>query len=308
MRTFSFILCLWLPGVSTAAAAAPPDEAALLLREQGAFLARVGGCADCHTQMRYPHDYMAGGYPLVTPFGTFYTPNLTPDPGTGIGTWREKDFRRALRRGISKDGTPLYPAFPYPSYTKMTDEDIHALYVYFRSLPPVVRVNREHELSFPLAFELWLPPNRRPYMRLPAVVWRDLYLEQGPIKPREGAKWSKWNRGAYLVEAVAHCAECHTSRDVLGGLDKDLWMAGSYDEIKKKVIPNLTPAVETGLASWSPQAFKTFLVSGVRPDGTKSTDPDMGMVIQNMPVLPPEDMDALVEYLRALPPIERVWP
>lgn len=167
----------------------------------GAYLARAGNCMTCHTA-RDGSAY-AGGRALATPFGTVYAPNLTPDPSTGLGRWSSNDFWRALHNGKSRDGSFLYPAFPYPNYTKVTRADSDALYAFFRTLAPVRQANRAHELQFPFN------------QRLLLAFWRTLYFTPGEyqVQPAQGALW---NRGAYLVQGLGHCSACHAPRNLLG--------------------------------------------------------------------------------------------
>lgn len=180
-------------------AVAVADRAAQL--RQGAYLAQAGNCMSCHTAL--DGAAYAGGRPLATPFGTVYGPNLTPDRDTGIGAWSADDFWRAMHNGKSKDGRFLYPAFPYPNYTKVTRADSDAIYAYFRTLAPVRRPNREHRLRFPY--------NVRPLL----AFWRTLYFTPGQYKvqPEQGVLW---NRGAYLVQGLGHCSACHAPRNALG--------------------------------------------------------------------------------------------
>jgi len=186
------------PG-GTARAPAVADRAAQL--RQGAYLARAGNCMSCHTALDgAPY---AGGRPLATPFGIVYGPNLTPDAATGIGRWSADDFWRAMHNGKSKDGSFLYPAFPYPNYTKVTRADSDAIYAHLRTLAPVRQQNREHALRFPY--------NVRPLL----AFWRALYFTPGEYtaQPEQGVQW---NRGAYLVQGLGHCSACHAPRNALG--------------------------------------------------------------------------------------------
>lgn len=189
---------LWEPG-SEQREVPVADRAAQL--RQGAYLATAGNCMTCHTARGGPA--YAGGRALSTPFGTMYAPNLTPEPSTGIGSWSSDDFWRALHNGKSKDGSLLYPAFPYPSYTKVSRADSDAMFAYFRSLAPVRQANREHALRFPY--------NQRALL----AFWRTLYFTPGEYEAQP-ARDSTWNRGAYLVQGLGHCAACHAPRNALG--------------------------------------------------------------------------------------------
>ena len=184
--------------------------------ERGAYIFHASGCETCHTDTANKGAPLAGGRALKTPFGTFRTPNVTPDPTHGIGKWSEADFIRALREGLSPSGAQYYPAFPYTAYTKMSDADMKDLRAYMLTLPVSDKPNLPHELGFPFNF------------RLGVMAWKWLNFTPGPL-PVVSGKDEAWTRGRYLVEALGHCAECHTPRDKLGGLVTSKWMAGSAD-------------------------------------------------------------------------------
>lgn len=271
----------------------------------GAYLARTAGCTDCHTLR--PDQPFAGGGRLVSPFGVFYTPNLTPDARTGIGSWNEVQFLNALRWGLSPSGSPYYPAFPYRSFTKITDKDVHKIFVYLRSLQPIVKSRLRSVLSFPY--------NQRWLVR----VWDFFYFKgrssdpeenvrtgQGPFEPVPGRSAS-WNRGAYLVEALLHCTECHTPRAyigplLIGNLESGQWLAGGNIPISGKYPPNITPDPETGTGSWSKADWDHFLRSGFDPNG-KSPGGEMADVIRGTAGLTDYDRDAVIEYLRSIKPV-----
>lgn len=296
--------------------------------QRGAYMTRAAGCADCHTTNS--NQPFAGGYRVETPFGHFFGPNITPDPTTGIGGWSEADFRLALRDGVDRHQKFLYPAFPFRSYTKMTDEDIRAIYRYMMSVDPVRRGNLEHELRFPF--------NQRNAL----FVWRNLFFRDrnqnflglGPqddfgfmpirddertetltrhidelkIRIGRGAmipaphRSPEWNRGAYLVEAVTHCTECHTPRNQMGGLKVSKWMAGTIDSINNVVIPNITPDRDTGLASWRKTDWIRFLESGMTPKNS-SVGTEMAEVVKNTSTLTHFDRAAMADYLMSLPAV-----
>jgi len=262
-------------------------------------MTRIAGCADCHTID--PQKPMAGGLKLPSPFGSFVTPNITFDNETGIGRWTEQDFVTALRYGKRPDGKLLYPAFPYRAYTKLRDEDLHAIFVYLKSLPPVHRENVPHDLSFPFD-QRWL-----------MNFWQELYFgtfsgdaEQkirrgvGEFQP-DPSKSDSWNRGAYLVESASHCTECHTPRNRMGGLVSDQWMSGS--DLLGKTIPNITPDRETG-KPWTRDQWLRFLRSGYSPSYHTPGD-EMADVIRNTSYLTKEDREAMVDYLMSLKPVRR---
>ena len=246
----------------------------------------AGGCVACHTEDRKDAAIFAGGRALKTPFGTFYGPNLTPHPQAGLGRWTEADFLRAMRDGVRPDGAHYYPAFPYPSFTRITDRDLADLWAYLRSLPPSSRANQAHDLPFPLRW------------RYPIGAWKWLFFTPGPFvsDPRRAPDV---DRGAYLVEALGHCGECHTPRNLFGAVKRDRALAGGKGPTGKDV-PNLTP---TRLKKWSDAEFREFLQTGITPE-FDSADEAMAEVVRNTTSrLTPADLAALMAYLRALPPL-----
>jgi mono/diheme cytochrome c family protein len=254
--------------------------------KRGEYLAKAGGCVGCHTEEKKDAVPFAGGRGLKTPFGTFYGPNITPHPQAGIGRWTEADFIRAMRQGDRPDGKNYFPAFPYPSFTKISDPDLRDLWAYLRTLPPSARANQEHDLGF---FFRW---------RFPVTFWKWFFFTPGPLMKIQGLT-NTANRGAYLVQALGHCGECHTPRNFLGGPRKGRLLAGGKGPDGKDV-PNLTP---TGLKKLSDRDLENFLVSGLTPDGDVPAEA-MGEVIRNTTSqLTLNDFGALITYLRSLPPI-----
>jgi len=258
--------------------------------ERGAYLFAAGGCAGCHTDKASGGRVGAGGRGLKTPFGTFYGPNITPDPQTGIGSWSEADFKAALRSGRAADGSNLFPAFPYTSFTFMRDEDIGYLWAYLRSLPPVRQPNRAHDVSFPYNW------------RALVSVWKWFNFVPGPLLP-DPTHDEDWNRGAYLARALLHCGECHTPRNALGGLDGERAYGGTSAGPEGKKVPNITPDEETGLGHWSESDVTTLLKIGLLPDGDV-VGSLMGEVVENSTSrLGDADRRALAVYLRGLKPV-----
>jgi mono/diheme cytochrome c family protein len=253
--------------------------------KRGEYLMRAAGCQGCHTTEDTDAVPFAGGRALKTPFGTFYGPNITPDPNAGIGGWKETDFVRAIRNGVDDEGQHLYPAFPYPSFTKMSDADIHDLWAYLRSIPPSARQNQPHDLKFPFKWRLLLGP------------WKWLFFKPGP--PAADPKLSATvNRGAYIVNVLAHCGECHTDRNLLGATKADRMLAGV--KAGKEGTPNITPAK---LKKWSDAELKEFFLTGITPE-FDSADATMGEVITNTTSkLTPDDLGALIAYLRQIPEV-----
>lgn len=279
-----------LAGVALApgARAEAPDPEAV---RRGAYLFNAGGCLGCHTDEKNKGAPLAGGRALKTPFGTFYGPNITPDPQHGIGRWSEADFVRAMRDGVRPDGANLYPVFPYTSFTKITDPDLRDLWTYLRSVPPVPRPNTPHDVGFPFS------------VRATLTVWKWLYLDAGAFRP-DPARAEAVNRGAYLAEALSHCGECHTPRDVMGGLDRARKYAGTPDGPEGERVPNITPHPETGIGKWSDADLIDVLKTGMQPDGD-FVGGSMGEVVRNTTgKLTDADLRAIVAYLRTVPPID----
>ncbi len=254
--------------------------------KRGQYLAIAGGCVACHTEDRKDAVAFAGGRALKTALGTFYGPNLTPHPQAGLGRWTEGDFIRAMREGVRPDGAHYYPAFPYPSFTRISDGDLADLWAYLRSLPPDSRPNRAHDLRFPFGW------------RYAVAAWKWLFFTPGRFVG-DSRRTAAVNRGAYLVEAVGHCGECHTPRNFLGGAKRDRPLAGGKDPTGK-TVPNLTP---TRLKKWNDGELKEFLMTGITPE-FDSADETMAEVVRNTTSqLTSGDLAALIAYLRSLSPL-----
>lgn len=278
-------------GLLAAAALAPvavrADDAVI---ERGRYLIAAGGCNACHTDTKSKGEPLAGGPAIKTPFGTFYGPNITPDPTYGIGRWSDADFVRALRQGIGPDGRHFFPAFPYTSFTNITDADLLALKAYIFAQKPVAKPSRPNYLPFPFNW------------RFLQTFWRWLYFTEGPFRP-DPAKSPEWNRGAYLVEALGHCGECHTPRTRLGGLEPERAMAGAYNAPENALVPNITPDPETGIGKWSEDDIVTALKMGMLPDGDFVGSLMTEVVNGGTSKLSDADVKAMAVYLRSLPPI-----
>lgn len=270
-----------------ASGAAPAAEGDARV-ERGRYLTFAGGCITCHTEDREDAAPLAGGRALESPFGTFYSPNITPHEATGIGGWSDEDFIRAFHDGENPDGDAYFPAFPYTSYTGVSAEDLLAIKAYLSSLEPVEKENREHDLPMMMS------------SRLAAGVWQARYFEPGRFSPEPG-KSERWNRGAYLVRHLGHCGECHTPRRGLGVLDSERELAGNPDGPGDENIPNITPHPDDGIGDWSIDDIGYFLDIGMLPDGD-FTGGSMGAVIEdNTSRLTKEDRLAIATYLESLP-------
>lgn len=284
------------PGVATvpaAQAAASATAIAASIRPdpdspdpvaRGAYLALAGHCAGCHTA-RGGAPY-AGGHPVLTPFGTIHASNLTPDDETGLGSWSADDFRRAMHDGVSRDGRALYPAFPYPDYTRLTRADTDALYAWLRTLEPVRAPNRPHALRFPWGLPLLLSG------------WRALYFRPADFAP-DASKDAAWNRGAYLVQGLGHCGACHTPRDALGG-PRGTPLAGSPMPGGGWYAPSLHDPAQGSVAAWGVEAAAAWLGTGVS-ERAVATGPMARVVIGSLQHLTDTDLRAMASYLVALP-------
>jgi len=273
-------------GSSATAATPSADKAAI---ERGAYLATAADCATCHTDSEHVGQSYAGSRALATPFGTFYSPNITPDPETGIGRWSETDFLHALRDGVEPDGDNLFPVFPYPSFTKITDDDVRAIRAYLFSLPPVRQADREHDVPFPLSW------------RFLQTGWKLLFFTPGPFTPLPG-KSAAYNRGAYLVNALAHCGECHTPRNWFGAVDEDRFLAGSKHGPDGKPVPNITSDPKSGIGKWSEDDIVGVLTDGHTPDFDFVAGA-MADVVKTTSKLSDEDRRAIAIYLKSVAPV-----
>lgn len=257
--------------------------------ERGRYLVYAGGCITCHTEDSDDAIPLAGGRAMESPFGTFYTPNITPDADTGIGTWSDEDFVRALQDGVSPEGDHYFPAFPYTSYTGASREDLTAMKAFLDSQQPISKAKKEHDLAWYMS------------TRLAAGAWKELNFESARFVP-DATQSEQWNRGAYLVRHLGHCAECHTPRSSLGVLKDDMELAGS--QLGKESIPNITQHRVDGIGRWSMSDIEYFLDIGMLPDGDFSGS-SMGAVIEdNTSKLTPEDRKAIAVYLKSIPPRE----
>ncbi|WP_202815301.1 cytochrome c [Aureimonas sp. AU12] len=253
----------------------------------------AGGCASCHAPAGADGEgllQLGGGAPLVTKFGTFHAPNISPDRGHGIGAWTLTDFANAMQRGVTPEGEPLYPAFPYTSYARMTAGDVADLHAYLGTLPAVATDAPANELDFPFN------------IRRGVALWQRAFLDPAPVVALPADASELVNRGQYLVEGPGHCGECHTPRQFggLGGLDHANWLAGGPAPEGRGRIPNITPG--GAIADWSEGDIATYLETGFTPD-FDSVGGSMVEVQHNMAKLPAEDRQAIAAYLKAVPAV-----
>ena len=263
----------------------PVDLANADVIKRGEYLARAADCRACHTTSR-DRPY-AGGLPFVLPFGTLYSTNITADKKTGIGNYSEQDFLNAVQRGIRPDGTRLYPAMPFPSYTRMTDADVLAIKAYLFSLPAVHAQNQPNTFGFPYD-QRWL-----------MSVWSAFFNDNERFRPNS-AQSTEWNRGAYLAEALAHCGECHTPRNLASALDNRNKFAGA---VYGWSAFNITSDKGSGIGAWSDDELRDYLSTGHAAGRGTAAGPMGEAVDKSFSHMAPADIRALITYLRSVPPI-----
>jgi mono/diheme cytochrome c family protein len=275
--------CAALPMAAVAADA--PQAASQDVITRGAYLARVGDCVACHTAAGgKPY---AGGLYVNTPFGQLPTPNLTPDKETGIGTWSDDDFYRAMHLGIRKDGAYLYPGLPYPWFTHVTRDDVLAIKAYLFSLAPVHAPTKPNKLIFPFN------------IREGIAGWNALYFKPGTFKPDPG-KSAEWNRGAYLVEGLGHCADCHTPKNLAQApIDSEAFAGGKVDDW---YAPNITSDPKEGIGTWSQQTIASFLKNGASQGKGVVFGPMAQTVHDSLSHLTDQDLSAMAAYIKTIPP------
>jgi mono/diheme cytochrome c family protein len=280
----------WLSAPVVAAVGTVPAHVPNLAN--GEVIFNTGGCATCHAVPNQPdRTRLGGGVAIKSPFGTFYAPNISPDPTYGIGKWTETDFVNAVMHGVSPDGRHYFPAFPYTSYQHAKREDVLDLFAYLKTLQPVAGEVRDHDVRFP--FDI----------RRNIGIWKFLFLDGKPFVA-DGTKSPQWNRGAYLVNGFGHCAECHSPRNALGGIISGERFAGGPNPEGEGWVPNIT---QKHLGEWSAKDIAYFLKTGELPDGD-SVGGAMTRVIKNTSQLPDEDLAAMAEYLKSLPPVDGPTP
>jgi mono/diheme cytochrome c family protein len=248
----------------------------------------IGGCASCHAVPKQPDKTrLGGGLPLISPFGTFYVPNISSDPKDGIGAWTEAQFVTAMTKGTSPSGEHLFPAFPYASYQHMTFDDLRDLFAYLKTLPPAAGRVRDHDVPFPFNVRRLLGG------------WKLLFLDGQRFKP-DSSKSAPWNRGAYLVNGPGHCAECHSPRNLLGGIITSLRFTGGPSPDGQGGVPNIT---QFKLKSWTEADIAGTLEDGQTPDSDR-VGGSMIEVVRNTSQLTAENRAAIAAYIKSLPAVE----
>lgn len=253
----------------------------------GQAVFNAGGCASCHAVKGEPRTMLGGGLAIPSPFGTFYAPNISPHKQNGIGGWSEANFVTAMKKGTSPAGEHYFPAFPYGSYTHATTEDIRDLFAYIRTLPPLSGRPRPHDVSFPFN------------IRRLVGGWKFLFLDDKPFSP-DPKQSAAWNRGAYLVNGLGHCAECHSPRNVIGGIVSSQRFAGGPNPEGEGWVPNIT---QKALKDWTEKEIAWFLKTGELPNGDTAGG-SMARVIKNTSELNDADRAAMAAYLKSLPAVD----
>lgn len=288
MRFMLIFACAMFSANTLAADSAEREQ----LIKQGEYLAQIGGCVSCHSAA--DNQPLTGGVPIKTPFGKIYSTNITPDIDTGIGSWKFEDFWQAMHHGKGPKGKLLYPAFPFTSYTKVTRDDALALYTYLQYLPAIEQTNRKNSLNFPF--------NLRSLLH----GWRLVNFSAGEYEPQSDQS-DEWNRGAYLVQGIGHCNECHTTRNFMGAVDKKQPFAGGVIPEQEWYAPGLSMQEGGDLADWSKDDLIDLLKTGLSSKGS-ALGPMAEVVHNSTQHLTDEDLDAMAVYLADLKPAKKSKP
>lgn len=273
-----------LPGI--AVAEDNPAEADI---RRGEYLVNVAGCVSCHTDADNKGARLAGGLKLETRFGTFFAPNITPDEETGIGAWSFTDFVRAMHLGIAPSGERYYPVFPYTSYTQINFDDLRAMYDYLQTTPPARTRNRPHETPWYIN-------------RLLMPAWQALFFRPGGFQATGHDE--TLDRGAYIVNALTHCSECHTPRNLLGATRPKLFLAGADDGPDGDPVPNITSSEADGIGDWDEDELSLYLEEGELPDGDYAGGAMVDVIDNSTSMMTGEDLQALVKYILSVPAVD----
>lgn len=288
------LLSLWLSRSAPlpAAAGAGHTPATADIR-RGEYLVNIAGCVSCHTDADNNGAHLAGGVKLETPFGIFFAPNITSDRDNGIGAWSFEDFARAMHLGMMPTGTRYYPAFPYPSYTKIHFDDLRAMYAYLQTTTPVNARNRPHQTPWYI--------NRR---FLP--LWQALFFQPGVFQP--SGLDETMDRGAYIANALAHCSECHTPRNRFGATRPELFLGGVERGPNGDPVPNITASTTNGIGDWDEDELLLYLEEGELPDGDYAGGTMVDVIDNSTSVMEPTDLQALVSYILTIPAVDEENP
>ena len=285
-RHFLIIAAFWLPIGGTLATEKPLTPGEVIFRA-------TGGCS-CHTDFKNGGQRLAGGRPLMTPFGAVFSTNITPEKRTGIGNWKAEDFIKAMKRGIGPDKKQFFffekhyfPVFPYTSFTRIPESDLRALWQHLKTVPPAVVQNKSTQITPPFGW------------RINLIFWKWLNFTPEEFKT-DPAKSDVWNRGAYLVKALAHCEECHSPRNIMGGIKRDKLFTGSKDGPEGESAPNITPDKTVGIGEWEPAELAWFLKSGQKPDGDFAEGVMSEVIAEGYQYLNDSDLDAIALFVKSL--------
>ena len=256
---------------------------------RGEYLVNIAGCVSCHTDAEGRGAHLAGGLGLDTPFGSFFAPNITSHREAGIGAWSFTDFARAMHLGIAPTGERYYPVFPYTSYTKIKFDDLRAMYAYLQTTPPVATRNRPHETHWYIN-------------RLLMPVWQSLFFQPGVFRPDAGLD-ETLVRGAYIANALTHCSECHTPRNLLGAARPELFLAGTEDGPDGDPVPNITSSETDGIGDWDEDELLLYLEEGELPDGDYAGGAMVDVIDNSTSLMDQEDIQAAVKYILSVPAV-----
>jgi len=284
----AILLWLLLPSRSSVAIPSGVSSASAGMAERGAYLVRAAGCVSCHWDKKNRGAPFAGGLALVTPFGTFYSPNITPDRQTGIGAWSDEDFVRALTWGEGVHGEELYPALPYVSYSQMRVEDVLAIKAYLMTLAPISAPRKTNDVAFPFSWRALMKG------------WKRLFFAGASPLQDDAARDAIWNRGRYLVVALGHCAECHTPRNSLGARIEAENLQGNKSGPAGWKVPALVGPAAKEFASWSVEETAAYLKSGQKPDFDSVQGPMAEVIEDGTAHLSDDDRRAIATYLKWL--------
>ena len=261
---------------------------------RGEYLVNIAGCVSCHTDADNGGAHLAGGVKLDTPFGSFFAPNITSDRETGIGDWSFANFAGAMHLGITPAGARYYPAFPYTSYTQIHFSDLRAMYDYLQATPPIKRRNKPHEIPWYI--------NR---LMLPA--WQALFFRPG-IFQADIAHDESLNRGAYIVNALTHCSECHTPRNLFGATRRGLFLAGADVGPDGDPVPNITSSESDGIGDWDEDELLLYLEEGELPDGDYAGGAMVDVIDNSTSMMNPADLQGVIRYLLSVPAVDHSSP
>lgn len=295
-RSVATVVAALLLGLLAAGAARAQQSADEQTISRGEYVLNAAGCVACHTRPETDGGKeekgppLAGGRAMVTPFGTFYSPNITPDKEHGIGNWSSDDLWLALSQGEGPGGVHYYPVFPFPSYASMKRSDADDLYRYLMSLEPRAIANREHDLAW---YVSW---------RFSNWVWKLLFFDPQPVA-EDVTKSKAWNRGAYLTNALGHCGECHTPRSAHGVVQREQHLSGNDNGPEGEPVPGIRSDDEGGISEWSASEIATYLSTGEDPDFDFSGGAMVEVIDDSTSKLSDDDRAAIAEYLKDLPPL-----